>query len=546
MARAHGIGHTLGNQAGRNLRCTHVNCYGGSKWPVPGAGTSARTERLVDGSQQSTGAKCVMRTGFAGFASKVRSYFVTKESGKKLKLRRRRLALLATCALLAAITPSAVASAELPGRNVTNTTPVISADDMRASSFREVFGLPSTVEIVRNAAADPLNYSSDDYGVPLSTPEVDDLLRRAAIQGDMDPWVERAATHADFAGAYIDQRSGGIPVFMFTGDLASRSKDMSAVVPPGTAFRVETANLTYERLTDLRDRIADSWPRLQAEGIKVVLTGILTSQNIVDVGVEGLTPEISQRLSDEFGAAIMVREEKTAQADACVSIKNCRPMKGGLEVKSAADNGQCTSGFVVKRADNGALHLLTAGHCIEAHGGYDVVWRHNNDGFGRARHDTWHVNYTRDGDVGLLTILTAETPATKNQIYQSGTTVRSVTGWDSVQYQGDQSCRVGVNSTFTCGVINAVNVKRASTTFQGTMWVEHTNQVSFDSTSGDSGGPMFFYSGSTVVAQGTHVHSAPDGSPNAYGWFTPIYWGRQAFSSLHNYDYLVCTNSACT
>jgi hypothetical protein len=57
---------------------------------------------------------------------------------------------------------------------------------------------------------------------------------------------------------------------------------------------------------------------------------------------------------------------------------------------------------------------------------------------------------------------------------------------------------------------------------------------------------MFFYLGGYVIAQGTHVHSAQDGSPNAYGWFTPISWGRSTFSALFGYDYVVCVNSSCS
>ena len=39
------------------------------------------------------------------------------------------------------------------------------------------------------------------------------------IQAAIDPMVEKVATNDTFAGVYLDQMTGGAPVFMFTAGI---------------------------------------------------------------------------------------------------------------------------------------------------------------------------------------------------------------------------------------------------------------------------------------------------------------------------------------
>jgi hypothetical protein len=79
----------------------------------------------------------------------------------------------------------------------------------------------------REAAADTARYSSVDYGVPLNDDELKELARRAKIQEDMDPFVEKLAENDTYAGVYLDQQSHGAPVFMFTADIPERTDELS-------------------------------------------------------------------------------------------------------------------------------------------------------------------------------------------------------------------------------------------------------------------------------------------------------------------------------
>ncbi len=421
----------------------------------------------------------------------------------------------------------------------------LTRDEASAIRFRETFGFESSLEFVRAAAANPTRYSDDEYGVPLDDVELSELQRRSEIRAAIDPLVKAAAKHETFAGLYFDQHAGGVPVFMFTADLPDREADLAKIVPPEFDFQTRLATRTYQQLTEVNERFASTWNDLKAEGIDIVRAGIRTSENVIEVGVHGLTPAISTRLKEVYGPGLVIAEQDSAVGDACVNILNCRPMKGGITIK-AADGGICTSGFVVKATNTGGYRLLTAGHCIEAHGGAEVVWSHDNDSFGKAKDETWKDGATRKGDVGLIDLYGAEVPTNKNRLHTTSSTVINVSGYYLSLYQGEPSCRVGATWHLDCGTVYMPNVTRDSFVAGfGTMHVTQSVEVDFDSTNGDSGGSMYAPTSGYAVAQGTHVHSDPDG-PGAHGWYTPITSGQQEFTDRFGYTYTLCINATCT
>jgi hypothetical protein len=120
----------------------------------------------------------------------------------------------------------------------------IEADLADAVRFRTTFGLAADAELVRAARLDPLHYSSEPYGVPLTQSEIADLLVRAQVQRALEA-VEIPQSAVDsFAGTYIDQHMGGLPVFMFTADIPGIEQAIAEQLPPGTAFRVARAART--------------------------------------------------------------------------------------------------------------------------------------------------------------------------------------------------------------------------------------------------------------------------------------------------------------
>lgn len=417
----------------------------------------------------------------------------------------------------------------------------------KATALREALGFQSDPSFVWSTLLDPVRFPNTDWGVPMSDAEAVELHRRELTQSAMEPATGYAGVQAGYAGVYIDHQNGGIPVYLFTGDAELHRAAIRARLPDSTEFDLRSVERSYSDLQELRERVELARGDLAALGIAVHLTGIQPSSNSVVVGVEMLTPAGPGILQARFGPGLSLREQGPGVPDACNSMYDCWPPKGGIEVKSSATGNKCTSGWVAKRTDTFALVLVTAGHCIEIGGGENTVWTHKTNSIGKAQKETWASG--ADGDVGLIGIYASSTPTTKNRLIAampngvySVTSVRT-SYW---QHQGDVVCRVGRTTGLSCGTITVEDVTNDSCVGSTCRAIDHTWEVNFDSTGGDSGGPIYSSRiDGTKVALGTHVHSDPDGTPGAHGWYTPIDWGQWAYNQLFGISYSICVTSSC-
>lgn len=427
--------------------------------------------------------------------------------------------------------------------------------------YRESLGFRSDLEYVRSVAADPANYPAELSDIPLSKAESAEVLRRMEVQWATMPAMEYANAEPDFAGGYIDQLGGGVPIFLFTGRLDAHADNIAKVLATPIEFRVEQAERSLDELLSEQAAIDEQRPRFASEGVDIVETAILPDRNAVVVGINGLTAAREAAVTDLFGPGLVFEDSRPARAD-CVNGGNCRPIKGGLAI-DAADGGECTSGFVVKQSGSSVLRLLTAGHCLAAHGGETVVWRHNADSFGRALKDTWQENYTRTADVGLISINSDDLALmTNDNAMHRGAgyvypVIDQLTG-DNQMLNG-QAYRYGRNSGTDPGLINGLYANRqscwGSLANPNCMTVTKTIRVDFDSVGGDSGGPVWFYlnlnPGLAVIALGTHVHSeneipGPYQDPQPWwGWYSPIDVGAAQYLANWSYSYTLCKTANC-
>jgi len=473
---------------------------------------------------------------------------------------RRIATMLVLSAMLLIPTPAGV---HAQGQPLPEVTVEDDATEEEAVRFRQEFGFRADLAFVRETFRDKVNYSSDWFSVPLSEAEHREMFRRAQIQQAMDEAIAYARTDPNFAGAYLDQLNGGRPVFLFTVIGPSIRSSLETRLPEGADVQVELALKTEREIYELKDRIKADRDDLAAQGLVIVQIAVATSLNTLHIGVVDLTVGFAETLRQRYGAEIVVVDADVAQSDACTSSNNCRPMKGGISINHTGGSpGECTSGFVVTRTDNGAFMMLTAGHCIQVNGtGFDQAWQHNSQGFGRAQYETWLPGSAGDADVGLITIQTPEWPSmtNPNRIRRkngNGTladqSVADVTAVSGVA-QGGQACRVGRASGHDCGAIKFADEDNWSIV-AGYQWMNvlHTARVTFDSTDGDSGGPVFYYPGgglccNPVTALGTHVHSEVDASSVNEGWFSPYGWGRLNYDNLPqpSYTYSICLSTSC-
>jgi streptogrisin C len=423
-----------------------------------------------------------------------------------------------------------------------------------AIQFRETFGFPASQDIVERAHEDRATYSIEPFGVPLAKDEIEELFRRARTQTAMEEALSWARGSETFAGAYLDQRDGGRPVFMFTGDSTGYLEKLVPFFAADARVRVDSAKRTERDLTGLKDRIGVDLPELAASGIRVVRVAYSPHLNTLRIGVEGLTASAENVLRDRYGDGLVIFEDAVAHSDACDNPNNCRPMKGGIAISSSSASNawnQCTSGWVVKRNDNNAKVIVTAGHCIQVHGGFDHAWYHNFNGFGRALRETFEAGSSGDADVGLISLFSDELAAmpTKNLMRRNNGSVTTVTALGSPM-DGGQACRVGNTSGHDCGVITDPDTIRISEApGVSDMTVLHTATWDKDSLGGDSGGPVFFCPGGgtccgPVTALGTHVHSETGANANE-SWFSPQFWGSWDYTASWGYSYSICLTASC-
>ena len=429
-------------------------------------------------------------------------------------------------------------------------SPLVAEDSVEeAVRFRTTFGFAADREMVRSTWLDSAKYSVEPYGVPLSKDEIAEMMRRAGVQQALEVVKLSGAALESYAGVYIDQHDGGRPVYMATDDGFALTRALGEQLPGGIDFRIQQAARTEAELLHLKDRIASDVDDLQEQGIEVVRIALEPSRNTLMVGVLALTTKAESTLRERYGSELVIAEDGVAQSDACVGRNDCRPIKGGIAINplGVAAN-QCTTGFIVKRSPGPGLGVLTAGHCLQVFGGYDVTWQHNADSFGNARHETWKPGLTGNSDVGYITIV--ESVPNKNEMRRVNNSVVQVLSV-ATPIVGGQGCRVGLTSGHKCGVITQYPAQRVShVDGWANMTVTKTATLNFDSTGGDSGGSVFYYStpgaeSGNVVALGTHVHSEEDGPAANESWFSPYFDARGDYLNQFGYSYLICVQTAC-
>lgn len=414
------------------------------------------------------------------------------------------------------------------------------ADVAEAIRFRSTYGFRSDVDYVTRAAGDAVGFPDMEFGVPLTTVEAAEILRRGEIQLQLGAASQLVVPTPEYAGLYLDQLDGGKPVFLFAGDPEKYRADIEKALPDGTAFRLGRVGRSYEELRSLRDRIEDDRNALRALGADVVLTGFPVVDNTVLVGVSGLTAASEELLRLRYGAAISIRDEPDAFADTC-SFTACTPMKGGVRVL-ASDGGTCTAAFLAKRDGSSIYAAVTAGHCLAVHGGYGKAWTHSSVNM-TSRNNTW-----TDGsiaDVGILDITSADVPIDKNDFLSvPPTDIRNLTSVEASvnRHVAESVCRTGITSGKDCGTIFAENVERDSCVpGWGCMSIRETMEVNFDSTKGDSGGPYYWIE----RGYGIHVDSQADSS-SAHGWYSTLGDASSQYWARFGVTYRFCLNAGCT
>lgn len=417
-----------------------------------------------------------------------------------------------------------------------------------ALRLRTTFRFAADPATIVAAANDSFSYPDQEFGIPLTIAEGDEIRRRIGVQQSLEDAARYASSQPTSAGFYLDQQEGGVPVFLFT-DPAGQAEAIRARLPGATAFLIAAAPYTEAKLLAVQAEIEARREALRAQGIPLISTGLDTPANKVVVGVEGLTSNMTAALVAEFGNAIRVEPDEPSVADAC-TYQNCwlpEKAKGGIHIYKIANQYPCTSGFIVKRPGTSIYGILTAGHCIEINGGSGQTFKHGTTTIytvGTSRSETWAIG--ADADAGIIDLTSGAVPTPKNPFHAGGGLIRTLAsvGSHAAQGVGLFVCRSGLGTGGqTCGNVVYKNVTRPSCVGTDCRNIDYQFEVDFDSTGGDSGGPIY----ANNTGYGIHVHSDKDTAANPHGWYSSLEFARSeyyTYSGGVNYNF--CVLSDCS
>lgn len=357
-----------------------------------------------------------------------------------------------------------------------------------------------------SAATATVPTSCSDACTPADQPALD------AAAGD----ANSIAGSSYFTGASVDTTADTVTVYL---DNAPQSViDELQAAHPGTYVIHNDAPATMSSLLQLKDLINPF--ALRADGIDVVSFGPTVDGHLT-VGVSSDVPTAQGTLDSMYGSGIIqVASETPAQFDT-YRYSDVSPWNGGdfIDHNGSIGFSDCSSGVPVHDTSTGTHYMLTAAHCFWAFGGqYTTV--HNcyreNDGSAYP-----NCSGTQIGSVTKTENVSAGTTSTDTGLIQASTSVVDFdAAWNSQgratqigsvgNQVGDTICTSGAFDGQICSiVISSTNHQLCGDEGWGTFCVNHLN-IAFNpnnsnavaSGEGDSGGPVYSYSGSNLQVRG--------------------------------------------
>lgn len=419
-----------------------------------------------------------------------------------------------------------------------------------AVRIRTFLGFPVDSATVEAALADRVTYPSVEYGTPMTLAEAAEVSRRIEVQNHLEGAVAELSATPGAAGFYLDHADRGAPVFLIAGDPGNLAPRLRAALPAGTEFRVESATYSERDLLALQAAIEEDRSKLALSGVVVISTGLDTPKNRVIVGVDG-DLDTAATVLHRYGDALEFRKDRASVADAC-TYSNCwlpEKAKGGIHVYKTVSVYPCTSGFMVRRPGTSTYGIMTAGHCIEVNGGYGQTFKHGTSTVytvGTSRYETWAAGW--DADAGIIDLSSGAVPTPKNTFHVKEGGVNIVRSLNAVTSHAAQSvglyvCRSGLGTgASTCGHVVYKNVTRPSCVGTDCRNIDYQFEVDFDSTGGDSGGPIY----ANNNGYGLHVHSDPDNATDPHGWYSSLEFARSEYYRRATVTYNFCLLSDCS
>lgn len=287
------------------------------------------------------------------------------------------------------------------------------------------------------------------------------------------------------------------------------------------------------QLNAIQASLQARWHSLVKSGMEVDEFGPNPLIGREEIGVVNLKARQAAKLRRLYGArAIHVFNVTPRQADSrqldASRVADTPPFNGGDAIVNSAHTIGCSTGFGI--VIGAVLRLLTAGHCYPVGTAIDNGrWLYGTTitGSNASMGTVTERAFSSDLDSEVISGPGSDLIWTGPIGNPQRATVSGVGSWAI----GDQVCTSGANGGEICG-LTVENVNYCM--FISLKYLCHITEVhgSRETIAGDSGGPVFRFSGSALEAVGTI--SGSDSTDDGNSYFTGIYailgyWG----ASLH-------------
>lgn len=350
--------------------------------------------------------------------------------------------------------------------SLTNSSPLIANEKVNSADiddtirFRKEMGLEELEEPDFSSG----EFKLSKFGAYLTVEEEQELDERINQQKDKIPFIKdfiEENLKEEFAGIYIDQRSGGVVNIGFKANAKTKVENHLEELRElyeEDKLIIYFTEYSEDELNEIADHVFQNAASLEKRGLPIVSVNVDLPTQKINIGVKEkpsakkaaklLMAEIDEKAArDEMGfdADIFnIKEEEVRKAQARPDDK-FRPIQAGLEIKNDTENRTCTSAFSAQKNNN--FYVITAGHCTD--------------------------------NVG-------------DRFEQGGARF--------VCISGSQMGKV------KCGTLESTNWRGSIVSPNGeTQYFTNMRQATYSEISGDSGGPIFY--GGTAIG----VHSADTG-----------------------------------
>lgn len=220
------------------------------------------------------------------------------------------------------------------------------------------------------------------FGAYLTEEEEQELDERINQQKEKIPFIKdymEENLKEEFAGIYIDQRSGGVVNIGFKAHAKSQvEKHLEELreLYEEDKLIIYFTEYSEDELNEIADHVFQNAASLEKRGLAIVSVTVDLPTQKINIGVKEkpsakkaaklLMEEIDEKaalVEMGFDADIFnIKEEEVRKAQARPDDK-IRPIQAGLEIKNDTENRTCTSAFSAQKDNH--FYVITAGHCTE-------------------------------------------------------------------------------------------------------------------------------------------------------------------------------------